>query len=347
MTASFRVIKRIKSYASLALICLLLFTLLCSCSPTQKSPKSRIFYEYFDTVGTFYDYTGADDCDFSALADEVEELLCEYHRLYDIYNEYEGLVNLATLNRTAGGGAVKVDEKIVDMLLFAKDAYLLTDGNVNVAMGAVLEIWHEYREEGTRLPEASLLASAAAHTDISSVIIDEENLTVEITDPALSLDVGAIAKGYAVEMIARELEGRGLCGYVLDVGGNLRAVGTKPSGDGWRTGIRNPDTSSDEAYVYEFELKNGAVVTSGSYERFYTVGGVRYHHIINGKTLMPANYYTSVSVISSSSALSDALSTALFNMEYADAADLVNSLNNVKVIFVMQNGEVRTLGSYA
>ena len=145
-------------------------------------------------------------------------------------------------------------------------------------------------------------------------------------------------------MIARILEAEGRSGYVLDVGGNLRTVGTKPSGDGWRAGITDPQNPYLPIYVYETVLKGEALATSGVYERSYTVEGVRYHHIINGETLMPENYYLSVSVKSSSSALSDALSTAIFNMKYDEAKSFVESQTGLFIVLVMPDGEVRTLG---
>lgn len=321
-------------------------TLLFSCNTEKKiTPKNKVFYEYFDTVSIIYDYSGSSKESFDALCDRIDGEMREYHELYDIYNEYDGKTNLATLNRTAGNGPVKVDKKIIDMLLFAKEMYLFTDGKVNVAMGSVLKIWHEYREIGKEVPPMALLTEAAKHTDINSLVIDEGNMTVEILDPKMQLDVGAIAKGYATEMIASSLEAGGKSGCVLDIGGNLRTVGKKPDGTGWSAGVKNPNPSSTPTYVYKTTLMGDALVTSGSYERFYTVDGVRYHHIINGDTLMPENYYLSVSVKSDSSALSDALSTAIFNMQYEEAERFVSPLKNILVILVMPSGEVVTLGN--
>ena len=328
----------------IAVFCIIAFIIpISSCSDSRIKPKSRIFYDCFDTVGVFYDYSGLDQDEFDKLSDSVKASLSEYHKLYDIYNEYDGMTNLASINRNAGQGPQKVDKKIISMLLFSKEMHELTDGKVNIAMGSVLKIWHNYREEGISIPSQELLSSANRHTDINNLIIDEENLTVDIVDPKMSLDVGAIAKGYAVEMIAAMLEAEGYSGLVLDIGGNLRVIGEKPNGEGWSAGVKNPDITSSETYVYKFNLKNEALVTSGSYERFYTVDGVRYHHIINGETLMPENYYLSVSVKSDSSALSDALSTALFNMEYEEAKTFVEAFKNITVVFVMPNGDVNTL----
>lgn len=333
--------KKILSFVLFLSVILSLF----SCTEENQKPRTRTFYEYFDTVGTFYSYAGESEEKFNSLADRVEKELSEYHKLYDIYNEYEGTVNLATLNRTAGTGPKKVDKRIINLLLFAKEMYIFTGGKVNVAMGSVLKIWHDFRAAGKEVPPMKILTEANGHTDINSIVIDEENMTVEITDTKTSIEVGAIAKGYAAEMVAAMLEGEGKSGYVLDVGGNLRVIGTKKDGSGWTTGIRNPDTYAEKPYIYTLELKNtSALVTSGSYERFYTVNGVRYHHIISGETLMPENYYLSVSVKSASSALSDALSTAIFNMKPDEAKTFVEGLNGVFVVFVMPDGEAVTAG---
>jgi thiamine biosynthesis lipoprotein len=290
------------------------------------------------------DYSGLSDEEFDALADKVEATLEEFHKLYDIYNEYEGITNLASINKNAGNGQLKVDEKIIDMLLYSKEMHELTGGKVNVAMGAVLKIWHDYRTVGKEVPSMDILTSAAEHTDIDSLIIDKENLTVELLDPQMSLDVGAIAKGYATEMTAKMLESEGYTSLVLDIGGNLRAIGEKPNKKGWTAGVTNPQSPYSQTYVYTLEMKNSALVTSGGYQRFYTVDGVSYHHIINDETLMPENYYLSVSIKSPSSAMSDALSTAVFNMKYDDAVEFIRGLDGVFAVFVLPSGEVKTAG---
>jgi len=338
--------------AAKKLICLILVALCLaiqvSCEDdsgnTKITPQRVEIKKVFDTYGNLYDYTGMKKSDLDALCDRVYQSLTEYHKLYDIYHEYDGMTNLATLNRTAGEGAQTVDKKIIDLLVFSKEMHEITSGEVNIAMGSVLKIWHDYREAGTKLPPMALLTEAAKHTDINDIVIDEENLTVEILDPSLRIDVGATGKGYAVEMVARALKEEGRSGIVLDVGGNLRVIGKKPSGEGWKSGIRNPQAPYSSTYVYVTELKDAALVTSGGYERFYTVDGVRYHHIINGETLMPENYYLSVSIKSASSAYSDALSTAVFNMTPDEARAFVPRLDGVFAILVFPDGSVETLG---
>lgn len=245
--------------------------------PSKQSFTYNAIVEYFNTSVKVIGYERTQD-EFAKTSQDAVNLLGEYHRLFDIYNEYDGIVNLYSLNQIVDGQHPKltVDRKIIDMLLYAKEMYNLTDGRMNVAMGSVLSIWHDYRDAGSEqpveaeLPPMNLLEEAAKHTDINSIVIDEVNSTVWISDPQTKLDVGAIAKGYAVERVAEMLEERGKTSYALNIGGNIRTIGIKANGDKWKTGIRDP---KGEMYEYNeyVQLKDESIVTSGSYERYYIV----------------------------------------------------------------------------
>lgn len=329
----------------LSAIALIISFLLCALSSCERR-SNRIFYEYFDTVTVIYDYSDGKQRDFDKNLELIEELVSECHKLFDIYNEYEGIINIRTINKNAGGEPIKVDEKIIGLLEFSLEMYSLTDGKVNIAMGSVLSLWHTLRTEGKRIPTEEELSQRAEHIDPKKIDIDRENSTVRLLDPQMSLDVGAVAKGYTAELVFEMLSARGVSGYALDFGGNLRLIGTKAGGGAWTVGIKNPDLYSDEKYVRRFELYDGSLVTSGVYERFYTVDGVNYHHIIDVETFMPANRYLSVSVAAESSAVSDALSTALFNMELDEAKALLMQLEGVEATFVLPDGEVVVYGGF-
>lgn len=309
----------------------------------EKQKFSAHYFDWFDTVTsiTGYEYTQAD---FDKVCDELETLLTEYHRLYDIYTLYDGVNNLAYVNR-AKGETVAVDGKIIDLVELSRELNNQTQGKVNVAMGSVLKLWHDARTWGISTPEDAFLPDydklleANEHTDFSLVVTDREAGTITLNDPQLSLDVGAIAKGYATEMAAEYLESLGRTGYVLNVGGNVRTVGTKPDGSKWLVGIENPDTDSDEPYIAYLELAGESLVTSGSYQRFYYVDGKSYHHIIDPDTLYPGERYLSVSVVCDDSGLADGYSTALFNMDLEEALKLVNSTEGLEAMWVKPNGE--------
>ena len=331
--------------AVFVLLALAIFSLAgCNSKSKNAQTNSVVFYEYFDTVSEISDYSGRGKESFDSAMVTVERLLDYYHKLFDIYHEYGGINNIATINKNAGIEPVKVDTALLDFLEYAREMYYLTDGNVNIAMGSVLSIWHEYRTLGVSVPPTEKLDEANQYTDITKMVIDREKNTVYLADPEMSLDVGAIAKGYACEKIAEALEAGGYSSYVLDLGGNLRVIGHKPDGSTWRTAVRNPDLSSKERYIYYLDIADTSVVTSGDYQRYYTVDGVKYHHIINKDTLMPADYFSSVTIITKNSGYADGLSTALFNMDYESGLALVSSLEGVSVVWVTKDGQVKTYG---
>ena len=325
----------------LILVLSLLLGALCGCGSSKKK-YTAYSMEYFDTVITVTGYEHS-KAEFDAVSGEILTLLGEYHRLYSIYHRFEGMENLCTVNETVNGAhrTVTVDRRIIDLLLYARGMYDTTDGMMNVAMGSVLSLWHDYRTIGKDNPaEASLppmekLKEAATHTDITKMVIDEANYTVTLTDPQMKLDVGAVAKGYATEQVARTMEAKGVTGYVLNVGGNVRTLGTKADGSTWTIGIENPDGDDFLAYL---SLSGQSVVTSGSYQRFYYVNGTPYHHIIHPDTLMPAAGYRSVSVVCEDSGLGDSLSTALFCLSREQGQKLVESLKGVEAMWVAEDG---------
>ncbi len=316
----------------------------------QKQKFSEYYFDYFDTVTTITGYTATEE-EFKEICEDVKKELSEYHKLYNIYFRYQDVNNICVINELDDGkhNVVKVDKKIIDLLLYSKEMYSLTNGKINVAMGSVLSIWHKYRNLGLQepdkaeLPPNALLEDALGHTDINKVIINEENNTVFLSDPQMTLDVGAIAKGYAVERIAQHLIEKGYTDILLNVGGNIRTIGNGKDGNPWKVGIENPDLEKQEEipHIAYLELTGMSLVTSGSYQRFYEVDGKSYHHIIDPETLFPGEKYMSVSVLTENSGLGDALSTSLFLMDYEEGKKLIESLENVEAMWVMPDGEQR------
>ena len=331
-------------YCDVLAICIFFCFALSACTPEEKLQKySDNSFEYFDTVSVITGYAESRE-EFDKVAQMVFSQLAEYHKLYSIYHRFEGMENLCTINELKDGEhrVVQVDRRIIDMLLYAKEMYTITDGKLNIAMGSVLSLWHDYRTIGrdnpaeAQLPPMDKLRKASEHTDIENLIIDEENSTVTLNDPQMKLDVGAVAKGYATEQIALYLEEQGISGYVLNFGGNVRTIGTKPDGSPWTVGVEN---STGEDYLEYLNLADASVVTSGSYQRYYTVEGKQYHHIIHPDTLMPAEGFVSVSVVCKDSALGDCLSTALFCMSAEEGSALIESLQDVEAMWINQSGE--------
>ena len=330
------------------LIVLLIVTGVSGCSQKSEIRYEASFLTLFDTVTSIVGFA-EDKEQFTAYAQMIHDNLLEYHQLYDRYNDYEGINNIKTINDHAGIEPVKVDHRIIEMLSFAKEKYDVTDGKVNVAMGAVLEVWHEYRTAGiedpvnAQLPPMELLEEKAMHTDIDKLIINEEESTVYLEDPEMSLDVGAIAKGYATEQVAQIATEQGFTSGMISVGGNVRTIGVKvDTKQAWNIAVQNPDLESEQENLYILKLSNTAtLVTSGDYQRYYTVDGKQYHHIIDPNTLMPAQYYAAVSILCYDSGVADALSTAVYNMPYDQGHALIESLPDTEALWVYEDGKVQ------
>ena len=332
-------------FCALLAVCLLC-ALLPACGRTQPqlNKYSAHSFDYFDTVTTITGYAESQEA-FDAVANEALAQLGEYHRLYDIYHRYEGMENLCTINDLMDGAhqTITVDRRIIDMLLFAREMYDKTGGMVNVAMGSVLKLWHDYRTVGmsdpaeAALPPMEKLQEAAGHTDITKMVIDVENSTVTLTDPQMRLDVGAIAKGYATEQVALWMEQQAVSGALLNVGGNVRAVGNKPDGTPWTVGLEHPDDDAADYLAY-LTLTKEALVTSGSYQRYYVVNGKRYHHIIHPDTLTPAAGLKAVSILCPHSGMGDALSTALFCMSVEEGKALIATMEGVEASWMTADG---------
>ena len=321
-------------------LCLLLVLCLTGCAkaPEQKQ-YTATFLTLFDTVTTVVGKAATEE-EFQAKAQIVRDALERYHQLFDIYNDYEGIANLKTVNDQAGIAPVKVDGQIIALLRDCKAYYEATGGMVNAAMGSVLFLWHKARNNGfndpanAALPDGDALKEAALHTDFSQVIIDEEASTVYLEDPDMRLDVGAIAKGWAAQRVSETAPE----GLLISVGGNVCATGPKDSqGTPWVVGVQDP--KGGDAYLHTLYLTKGSIVTSGDYQRAYMVDGQLYHHIIDPNTLYPGTLWRAVTVVCEDSGLADALSTALFLLPQADGQALLDKCG-AQAMWVAADGSI-------
>ena len=327
--------------AAAVFFCVLMFAAgLSSCAIGQPKRFTDIYYDAFDTPISVIAYC-KNEAEFRELSARVHKEFVRYHRIFDIYSEYEGLVNAATVNKAAGSGdPVKVPQELTDLLVFSKDVYRVTDGRVNVAMGAVLKLWHEAREHAADHPESAYvpkdeeLKAAAAHCSIDEMILDTEASTVLLKDPQMSIDLGAVAKGWATERIAQMLRAEGRTSIAISAGGNVRVLGTRGDGQPWNIAIQDPsEGAGEDDYIETVKVSELSVVTSGVNQRYFTAEGKRWHHIIDPDTLQPEDRFLSVTVLTEDSGIADALSTALFNMSLEDGRAFLRRLGSGEVKF--------------
>lgn len=314
-------------------------------SPSGFTPNPSLssftasFLELFDTVTYVKGYAKDGDA-FKQKAQDFHDQLLVYHELYDIYNLYDGVINIRYLNDHAGE-TVKVDPKLMDLLVFSRDIAEKTHGKVDITLGAMLSLWHEAREdsvndlENAYIPDPDALKEAMKHSGFDKLELDTENGTVRYLDPLLRLDVGAIAKGYAVQRVCDIMEP----GLLVSVGGNVVATGPKAdTGNSWVVGVQDP-LGDSSTYLNRISLSDGAVVSSGDYQRRFTYDGKTWHHIIDPETLLPAELWHGVTVICSDSALADGLSTALFLSTLEEGKRLLKEYG-AEAVWVSMDGTV-------
>lgn len=318
---------------------------------SEYTKYTESFFDTFNTMTTVVAYTKTEE-EFKTYMGKIHSEFERLHKLYDIYNDYEGINNIKTINDNAGVKAVQVDKDIIDLIMFSKEWYNRTGKETNIAMGSVLSIWHDYREEGrnnpdeAKIPPMEDLKEATKYTDLDKVIVDLEKSTVYLQDKRMSLDVGAVAKGYATEVVAKKALSEGLTSGIISAGGNVRVLGKPLDGvrERWGIGVQDPDksiASEGEDTLDTIFLNNASVVTSGDYQRYYIVNGEVMHHLIDPKTLMPGKYYRAVTVVTEDSGLADFLSTTTFLLPYEESRKLVDSLEGVEAMWVMPDGTIQ------
>lgn len=321
---------------------LLLAAIVVTSALHRRTLYTTTWFDLFDTVSVVKGYARSQQ-EWDEQMDALHADLLHYHQLFDIYNHYDGMVNLYDVNAGAANGPVAVEEDLYAFLDWcANTIYPETDGATNVAAGAVLSLWHDARESDTPAPpEDARIQQALGHIGIGNLQLDAAARTVFFADPAMSLDVGAVGKGYAVEKAAEAAQARGLDSALLNIGGNLRAIGEKANGEGaWSVGVENP-WGSDPAYIQTLTLPDGGnLIVSGDYQRYFEYDGVRYSHLIDLTTGYPARYVSSVAVLTApeGGGTGDALSTALFCLPETEGRRLLESQPGYEALWMYPDG---------
>lgn len=254
---------------------------------------------------------------YGAKAQEaVDEAEAEIQRLDELLstgNEESEIVQLnqnksATLSEDAG--------YLVERALELNKE---TDGAFDIAIYPVMEAWG-FPTQNYQVPTADTLESLLKLADASQIIYDENSRKISFDREGMKIDLGGIAKGYTSSRIMDIYKENNISSGLVNLGGNVQALGTKPDGSKWRVAVQSPDDTED--YLGILSVEDKAVITSGGYERYFEQDGKTYHHIINPKTGYPAeNGLTSVTVVSEDGTLADGLSTSLFIMGKEEAIE--------------------------
>ncbi|MBQ7037751.1 MAG: FAD:protein FMN transferase [Clostridia bacterium] len=312
-----------KRYAAIAVLFFFLCSL-CACTAEPSLPSRTDFA--LDTVVTITLYdTGKAD---------AEEVLCaafaEIERLEALLSATRENSDVMRLN-TAGGQPVTVAPETAEVLALARRYAQLSEGALDITIRSASVLWDF--TVGT-IPEAAALQQAVSLIDYRGLHLVGHTVTLEKG----AVDLGGIAKGYIADRVASVLRGKGVRSALIDLGGNIVAIGNK-EGAPFRIGIKDP--SATDSLCAVIEKSDMSVVTSGIYERGFDQDGVRYHHLLDPATGMPVqNTLASVTIVAEKSADADALSTACFVMGEERARTLIESLSDTEALFVRRDGTV-------
>lgn len=293
---------------------------------------------YMDTVIDIKLYS-SDEKEATTIISEIEKIYKYYHELTDRYNAYEGINNIYTINHTSEITQMEINQDLYNILDYSINWYYKSNGLFNVNIGKLTDLWKVYRDNQTGIPIADELYRLSG-LDIKNIVLYDGN---KILTGNVNLDLGGIAKGYATEVVHHYLKSIGFERYLINAGGTVLA-GVNSEGGKYKVGLQDPDNASailkDGDKEIKLNLSNAIVTSSGGYERFYEFNGVRYHHILNPNTKMPANNMKSVSVITDDAMLGDVLSTTLFLMSVEDGQKFIENFDNVEAIWYTNDNKV-------
>lgn len=311
--------------------------LLTGCSGAKSSTQTDQDLTYtdmlFDTVIKIQILDPADE----SILDGLKKLCEKYDTMFSITNTDSELYKL----NHANGQPFTVSSETANLIQEGIHYSELSGGAFDLTIEPVSALW-DFKADKPTVPSSDAIAQAVSHVDYTKIDIQDNTVTLE--DPEAGIDLGAIAKGYTADQVKTYLKKQGIKHAIINLGGNVDVIGTKPDGSKYNIGIQKPFDESGEA-ITSVQLKDQTVVTSGIYERYFKKNGKLYHHILDPRTGYPCeNNLYSVSIITDSSTKADALSTTCFLLGYEKGMELIQSMDGVEAIFITDDEKVHKIG---
>lgn len=306
-------------------VCFIAFTS-CSGKTLKNEPQSKSFF----AMDTYMTITAYGENAETAL-NQAEERVTELEKTWSVTDENS---EIYAVNHS-GGGNVHVSSETAELLDFSLDISEVTDGALDCTMYPVLTEWG-FTTGNYKIPTDKKISELLENTGYEKIDLNENSVTVPEN---MQIDLGAVGKGYTGDLIADILQENGIKSALLDLGGNIQTIGTKPDGTDWKLGLRSP---FDEGSFATLEVSDCAVITSGGYERYFTGDdGETYWHILDPETGKPAHSgLVSVTIVGKEGRLCDALSTSLFVMGLDKATELWKQRDDFEMVLVTENGEI-------
>ncbi|MBG9773439.1 FAD:protein FMN transferase [Brevibacillus laterosporus] len=299
---------------------------------TAIQPQSESFFIY-DTIVTVRVYDDRmTDKHFKELEARMKEIESHLSRTLQGSEVYR-------INEQAGKQAVPVSRETYEVIKKSIQFAELSEGRFDPAIGPLVSLWN-IGQDNAKVPSEEKLTEALQVIDYHQIVLNDAKRTVFLKQPNMAIDLGGIGKGYAADQIAVYLTEKGFNSAIIDLGGNILALGKKPNENDWIIGIQDPDRNRGNQ-LGKLKVTNKTVVTSGIYERYFEENGKHYHHILNPATGYPVeNNLFSVSIITNESADADALSTTGFALGLEKGMPFMESLPNVEAIFITKDKNV-------
>ena len=314
--------------AALVLTALCLLLSGCTANPEQTGISDTAFL--LDTSVTITLYDAQDQTLLDACFDEIRRLEAL------LSADAEGS-DIQRINDAAGGAPVSVSSETIRMLEDAARFSALTGGAFDITMGPLTVLWN-ISGGGTVVPEPEAVAAAKAHVDYRNIEITGNE--VRLARTGMRIDPGAIAKGYIGERVKALLLENGVQSALIDLGGNILAVGSRLDGKPFHVGLQKPDAPSGTVCAV-LDAADVSVVTAGDYERYFEQDGVRYHHILDPATGEPARSgLSAATIVAADSTAADALSTAVLILGAQKGLALVESLDGIECVLIGQDGTI-------
>ena len=269
----------------------------------------------------------------------IDSAVAEVKRIEKLISSWDSDSQTSRINTQAGIAPVAVDEELYQLINRCLSISRLTDGAFDISYASMDKIW-KFDGSMTRMPDSATIKQSVATVGYKNIILNPADHSVFLKLPGMKIGFGAIGKGYAADKAKALLAGQGIKGGIINASGDMATWGRQAGGEDWKVAITNPlDKSKAFALL---PISDGAVVTSGNYEKFVIFGGKRYTHIINPRTGYPSSGILSVTVFAPKAELADALATSVFVMGKDSGIDRINQLPKIECIIIDEEGGIFT-----
>ncbi|WCO03662.1 FAD:protein FMN transferase [Psychroserpens ponticola] len=267
----------------------------------------------------------------------IDTAVAEISRIENLISSWDNTSQTSEINRNAGIKPVKVDKELFDLIERAIGISKLTDGAFDISYASMDKIW-KFDGSMTKMPSKEEIISSVEKVGYQNIVLDKMDSTVFLKLEGMKIGFGAIGKGYAADKAKSLLISKGVPSGIINASGDMNTWGKQPNGDEWKVAITNP---MDKNKVFALlPITNGAVVTSGNYEKYVNFNGKRYAHIIDPRTGYPSTGIISVTVFAPKAELADALATSVFVMGKEAGLDRINQLPKIECIIIDDRGNI-------